>query len=228
MSNPAFSEESPDWQLHEEKRGVLLYLRDYPNSPIPEFKAETQIKSSVASVLGVLLHTEACPEWFHQCERATILEAINPHETIVYQVNKIPFARDRDILFRAKLNFKENGDTILIDISSAEGYCLNNDNEVCADINASKHIRVTQVQGQYRLQKLDDENTKVTWQQYLDPAGSLPSWVIRSQLDNLAFNSLKGLREQATKKDYQSLRLRIENGLLSVIPATPAAVETPQ
>ena len=208
-----------NWIDKGEKNKVQLYWRDYPKSSIPEFKAITVVDASIATVLGVLLDIEACPKWIHQCKKAFVIDQPHPDEQIIYQINSIPFATDRDAVMSAKLRYSDNADNITIAITNAMNYCGQVNKPRCADIANSKYLRLQSLDGEYRLHKLDENRTEVTWQQHLELGGNLPAWIVRSKLDDLAYKSLYGLRQLAGKPEYQHLKLHIDNSILSVVSA---------
>lgn len=213
-----------EWELRKTKNDIALYFRKLPHTTIPEFKAQTKINSSIDSVLAVLMDFDACSKWLHQCELATLLDRPSAHTTFVYQVINVPFARDRDIVFQADLSHDEIGNEIAIAIKAAPEFCHQDSNAVCKTITTNKHIHVSEAFGVYHLKKIDSSTVEVTWQQWLDPAGNLPAWAVRSQLDNLAFNSLRKLSELSATNHYQSFVIDIKDGVLSVMTKNESAL----
>ena len=211
----AEAEDNP-WEFQGEKDDVKLYWRGYPDSAIPEFLAITQIPAAMAQVLGVLLDVESCPQWVDKCREAVLVGQLHPDQQIIYQVNKVPLAKDRDILFSAKIDYEDAGRRITIHIDSASDYCDTATAPVCEKIRAAQYVRVEQLQGFYRLVMIDENLVEVTWQQHLELGGNLPAWIVRSKLDDLAYRTLAGLCEQVKKPQYQDLQLHITEGNLSV------------
>ena len=60
-------------------------------------------------------------------------------------------------------------------------------------------VRVARVDGYWKLEQLDGQQVKVTYQLHSDPGGSVPSWLANSFVIDAPFNTLKGLRRLAEK-----------------------------
>jgi hypothetical protein len=56
------------------------------------------------------------------------------------------------------------------------------------------------------LQQLDEDRLRLTWTQYIDPAGSLPAFMVNALLTDVPFNSLKKFREVVKKEKYRNAR----------------------
>lgn len=211
-----YADDMVEWQANGERKNIRLFIRDYPDSNIPEFKAVVQIPSSMASVLAVLLDIESSPQWIHQCGEATLLDQPSASEKIIYQVNKIPLAKDRDFILRAQLSFSGDAESVRINLETSNDFCIHQPSDICQRIKQSKYVRINQLVGQYHLQQIDDNLIEVNWQQFVDPGGKLPSWLIKSQLDNIAFKTLDGLRKQVKKPAYKNAQLRVVDGDLEI------------
>jgi hypothetical protein len=208
---------SADWEFRGERDGVSLYWRTFPNSSLPEFKAQTTIATPMATVLGVLLDVEACPQWVHQCKKAFVVDQPQADQQIIYQVNSVPLAKDRDLLMVAQLKYTGEADEVTISIGNASHYCDNRELPICDEIRKSKFVRIEQLSGSYKLRKIDKQSVEVTWQQHLELGGNLPGWIVRGKLDDLAYDTLYQLRQQVRKPAYQKLKLVIENNQLILV-----------
>lgn len=209
-----------DWEASTSTNGVQLYLRDYPDSGLPEFKGVTVLDASMASVIAVLLDVQAYDEWVHQCERAFVLASINPREQYIYQVNKIPWARDRDIILRAELSYRDNGRNIRIAVSATPDFCQTHDIANCERIDTGRFVRVEQSKGSYYLEQLAANRVRVTWQQHIDPGGRIPAWLARPQIKELPLKTLANLAKQVQKPRYQNKEIQFTNGTLVVVDKT--------
>jgi len=212
----AHGETSAEWEYKGERKQVSLYWRNFPNSTLPEFKAVTQINTNMATVLGVLLDIEACPDWVHQCKKALVVDQPQANQQIMYQGNSVPLAKDRDLLMAAQLEYSEGANQVTITIANASTYCDNRELPACASIRESKFVRIEHLTGHYQLQKIADDSIEVTWQQHLELGGNLPGWIVRGKLDDLAYDTLYQLRQQVLKPEYQNLKLVIENNQLTL------------
>jgi len=191
-----------DWEASTSTNGVQLYLRDYPDSGLPEFKGVTVLEASMASVI------------------AFVLASINPREQYIYQVNKIPWARDRDIILRAELSYRDNGRNIRIAVSATPDFCQTHDIANCERIDTGRFVRVEQSKGSYYLEQLAANRVRVTWQQHIDPGGRIPAWLARPQIKELPLKTLANLAKQVQKPRYQNKEIQFTNGTLVVVDKT--------
>ncbi len=217
LSSFAANAQDKEWELKREKDGVSLYLRDYPNSSIPEFKGVITVESSMASIVSLLLDIESCPEWVHQCGESFPIEVISAKEQYVYQMNKLPFVRDRDIILRATLEYLDHAKLITIQMDSEADYCNDKNIEACNKIDGGKYVRVRESSGNYQLQQLNAQKIKITWRQHIDPGGRLPNWLIRSQIADFPIHTLKNLKKMIEKEKYQNKNIVIENRYLNLV-----------
>lgn len=214
---PILSFASEDWRLDKANDQVEVYLRDYPGSNIPEFKAITQIPASMASILAVLLDVAAYPEWVHQCRKAETLAIVSDREQYIYQVNDLPFARDRDIILQAKLEHRNQGRDITIELEASPNYCEHNAAATCSDIEENAYVPIVESTGSYRMKQLDANTVEVTWRQYLDPGGKLPVWLIRALMADIPLKTLDALHDMVEQPEYRNSKLLIRDGSLHLV-----------
>ncbi len=87
----------------------------------------------------------------------------------------------------------------------------------------SNHVRIRSAYGSYLLQPVGEGVTRVTWQQFVDPGGALPAWMVNSMLTDLPFKSLQAFRRLVKKEPYRSTVFTYdENGIPAAILGPPA------
>lgn len=205
---------SSDWRLEKTQEKVEFFLRDYPGSSIPEFKAVTQIPTSMTAIVAVLLDVESYPKWVHRCRESFTLETVDTHEKYVYQVNRLPFARDRDLILHAELSRQSHEGEIVIHLEAAPDYCERNSVAACDRIEPDRYLRIEESEGSYRLAQLDENTVEVTWQQYLDPGGRLPGWLVRRSISTIPINTLNALHEMVKRPEYRDRESRLSDRAL--------------
>lgn len=207
-----------DWELSDSRKGVDFFLRDMPGSHFPEFKAVARMEGSIASVLAVLIDVERYPEWIHQCREALRLAADGSQHQYVYQLNDLPFARDRDMIMRASLSHRDQGRVVRIDLQAVPDYCQTHSDPACSQIDPAAHLRIQEAVGSYRMTQVDANTVEVIWQQHLDPGGRLPGWLVKRQMSAIPVNTLSALREQIQRPEYQNKALSVEDDALQILP----------
>jgi hypothetical protein len=213
---PLAAQSGSNWRLEKKQDDVSFYLRDHPHSIIPEFKAVTRIPASMAQVLAVLLDVDNYQRWIHRCTASFPLSEIDKHEQYIYQQNSVPWARDRDIILRARLSHRDHGQQVHIRLQAAPDYCRHHDSPACDRIDHDRHVRIDQAVGSYRLLQVDDQTVELTWQQHLDPGGKLPKWLVKAMLSDIPLKTLAGLREAVQDAKYRNSRLVVNGDSLRV------------
>ena len=185
--------------------------RPYGNGKHQEFHATTIMEAAPASIIAVLQDNAVCPRWLYRCQESRLLEEVSNQERYFYQVTDLPFpARSRDAVFHAVLTWKENGN-IRVALKAIPDY-----------LEETRNVRIQESVGYYLVEPVDDTHTRVTWQQYINPAGSLPAWLVNSMLTDLPFESLKALKTLVGEAPYRSAVFSYdEAGLPSGIVLSP-------
>ncbi len=196
----ALSDKTPraldEWQLRKEADGISVYSRQIQDVDYLEFKAVTKIPGKVASALALLNDTAACSQWLHRCVESHVITQISNLESIFYQVSKLPFpAKARDLVFHAVASQKPTGE-ILVTLRARPDL-----------LPLAEPIRIRHAYGTYLLEPLSDTTSRLTWQQYIDPAGSLPAWIVNRMLVDLPFNSLQAFRKLVTHQPYRDTKI---------------------
>ncbi|MEX2489846.1 MAG: START domain-containing protein [Pseudomonadales bacterium] len=183
-----------DWQLDRHEDGIKVYTRKIEDLKHREFKGVVELETSMASAVGLLDDTEACQDWLHMCQESRVLEQKNFSERYIYQVTDLPFpASTRDAVFRAVISQSTSRD-IRIDLTSRPEF-----------IPETRYVRIHDSYGSYLLEKLEDNGIRLTWTMYVDPAGSLPAFLVNRLLTDTPFESLRNFREVVQRDKYQML-----------------------
>lgn len=128
------------------------------------------------------------------CQESRLLEQEDWSERYIYQVTDLPFpASTRDVIFRAVISQNASRD-IRIELSSRPGF-----------IPETRYVRIHESYGSYLLEKLEDNGIRLTWTMYVDPAGSLPAFLVNRLLTDTPFESLRNFRELVKRDKYQVL-----------------------
>ena len=189
LACPVFAE----WRQHHEEDGVTILLRDVEGSKYKEFKASVVINTTPANALALLQDNAACPRWVNACESSNIIEEISKTERIFHQITNLPFpAKSRDAVFHGVVEYN-NDNSISIILSSAHD-----------KIPPTRNVRIIETRGRYDIEPLDNGAIRFTWQHFVDPAGSLPAWIVNSMMTNLPFKSLQAFRTLVKEEPYSS------------------------
>jgi hypothetical protein len=127
-----------------------------------------------------------------RCKEGRVIQEISSTERTFYQVTSLPFpAKSRESIFHAAITF-EGLSTVRVTMNSMPD-----------EIPQTKHIRIRESFGTYVLAPTRENKLRVTWQQYVDPGGALPAWVVNSMLTDLPFKSMQAFREVVQQSPYR-------------------------
>ena len=92
----------------------------------------------------------------------------------LYQVTDLPFPiRSRDVIFHVMVTYNQDR-SVLVSLQAKP-----------QRLEETRYVRITDAFGYYLFQPLAENRTRMTWQLYVDPAGSLPAWVVNSMLTEI-------------------------------------------
>ena len=203
------------WQLEHVDQDIKIYLKN-TQSDIKSFRGEAVVNASIDSILSVFSDIDACPEWFHYCQDPMVINEVSTTERYHYLVNTVPFpANNRDFIFHSKVFRNPLTNTVIITMVSTPDYCENNTAEACQAINNSEHVRVRNARGYYLLEPQGNKTTRVTWTQFTDPAGHLPSWLVNLMLKNVPLKALQGLQKKTQEEKYLHSKFNFGSPALS-------------
>ncbi len=193
---------SASWELRKDKSGIQVYSRKLPESKYRQFKGTVEVNASIPSSLALLDDTDACSQWVHRCESSKTLKRNGIRERYIYQITDLPFpTSSRDAIFLATLvQLDEN--RFRVDLKSAPDF-----------IEETRHVRIRDSYGHYLLEKIDADHTRLTWTQYIDPAGALPAFMVNALLTDVPFHSLENFRKVVVKEKYKRARFVYNEGV---------------
>ncbi len=203
FSAGASTDASPeyDWQFAKDQSGVKVYTAAVAGSKYKIFKGVTILDTSMASVLGVLSDSPACSKWIDLCRHSETIEFTSFNRRVIYQVNDLPFpVRDRDIVVLATTSYQaETGSFILALESKPDLYPL------------KKLTRIRLSYGSYTLIPVAEDQIKVVWEHFADPAGFFPSILVNALIVDIPLHSLVNLKKLVAEEKYQFLEIDFDD-----------------
>mgnify|MGYP001042949633 FL=1 len=174
-----------EWKLKKEENDIKVFTKDIEGASLDAFKGVGKIRASVQQVMDVLLDGGNYTEWYPNCSVAEQKEN-TPERQVNYSVTDAPFpVSDRDSYVELTYDTLENG--MRINLRALPNY----------GPEIEDRVRIHLTKGFWRLEKLDDQTTLVTYQMQADPGGSIPSWLANTTAVDMPLESLENLREMA-------------------------------
>lgn len=185
--------EKGKWNLKKAKEGIKVYIRDEPSTGLPEYKGITKIAAPIQSLIAVLRDVDEYPNLFVGTKTAKLLREEQDLQ-ICYMHNECSFPfSDRDAIYKSIFYHDAESGKVSLIITALPDYLP----------EQSKKVRVPVSKGLWILKPLNDGTVDVLYQQYADPGGNLPNWIIRLYSVNIPYKALKCLRRQVKLPKYQ-------------------------
>ncbi len=172
------------WKLKKDKNGVQVFVRNVDSSKIKEYKAVTQINTSVEQALSIILDGNRLADWNYKTSESKTIRKITDDEYIFWMKNDLPWpVKNRDNVTHVKVN-KISKDSIRVDLAP---------DRTNAVPEMDGMIRVTNFKGFWLVSQKGDK-VEVIQQLYGDPKGNLPSWILNSVLTTAPYRSFLNLK----------------------------------
>lgn len=180
------------WELVGELDGIRVSKREVPGHDLPAFRGETTIAASMDAILSVLVDWRHHTEWAHRCAESTLLRQLGgEHELLMYYRTDLPWpAWDRDVIYASQVERSPDGSTIVLMLRKVESDPRGTPSDV---------VRMPRFYGAYKLVRVGEAKTRVTYEAEVDPGGSLPRWIVQRVVRDIPHETLAGLRARAAR-----------------------------
>lgn len=184
----ASAAQADDWKVAKDEDGIKVSLSDVAGSQYKAYRGVTTIKASVATLRSLQEDVAGACAWVHECKSQKILKHEGDRTWTYTQFNTPWPVTPRDSVLQ------------ITTVEGADGSLMRNLLGDPKYIPEEKgFVRVAQVEGYWKLVPKGPSETEVTYQVHTEPGGSVPSWLANKFVVDAPFNTLKALRERATK-----------------------------
>ena len=195
QSIPLYAQQ--DWELKKDQNGIKVYTKDIPGSDFKEIKATTNFNASLSGVVGLLTDISSHKLWIYRCKESKLIKTVSSSEVYYYMETEVPWpAANRDGVFRFK--FTQDSLTKVITVASK------NINGLMPEIDGV--IRVPKFIASWTLTPKKDGTVDAVYQLNVDPAGSVPAWIINMFAVDGPYESLTSMKKLLKKNNYDSAK----------------------
>ncbi len=174
-----------EWTLEKDTKGIKIYTRAKKDSPLKEFKAITQVNTSLSEMVAYMKQVDNYINWFDAVTEVKLLEQVGADEFYVYINNSAPWpVKDRDNITRMQF-VQDDSETVTIHVTGLPDYIPHHD----------KRVRIPYIEGFWQFKKIDATTTEVTQQMHAAPGGAIPNWLANMVVVDNPFNTLKTLKK---------------------------------
>jgi hypothetical protein len=198
-----------DWVFVAESQGVTIHSRKVVEHPEFEFRGSLIVNQPVEVIGAVLADIPSFTRWFYKCTLARkVPDRISSDlEFLLYVAIETPWPLwNRDVVYAVRTE---------IDITSGK-ITVHGKAHQDAGVSISKdHVRITDSELQWVLERLDSNRTKVTFSKWIDAGGNIGSYLSNAGCRKTVFQSLVNLGNIVSDPKYAALgeKLKREYGM---------------
>jgi carbon monoxide dehydrogenase subunit G len=188
---------SEGWKSISQSKGVQVWSRDVPGSPVAELRARGTIDAPPEVVLAVLADVDAYAETMPHTSEGRVLRR-EGNEIWAYQVIDAPLTKKRDTAVKITLSKLPRGGYATAWVMADDGVAPRRNGVV----------RLTQTTGSWRLEPTDGgKATFATYVVHTDPGGGVPKWVVNKTQKTALPDIFEAVRKAAKTPKYKKAPL---------------------
>ena len=177
--------ETDGWKLAKDKQGIKIYTRSLEGSKLKEFKAYTELNTSIEILAEVLMDVEHYTDWTENIKHSKLLKEISDKEIIIYSELKVPWPFDnRDVVDQTQIYWSVNKDSLTLEIKSIPDY-IQEKEEI---------VRMPLADGGWEIYRNGNDKISIAYHFAADPGGRIPSWLVNMFIVDGPYKTLNNLR----------------------------------
>jgi hypothetical protein len=186
------------WKLSTEKDGIKVYTKSILTSKVKALKIECVLNTSASQLVAVLLDVNKGNEWVYSTKSSTLLKKVSPSELYYYSEVSLPWpAQNRAFVAHLIVTQNMTSKVVTIDAPCVSGFIPEKANI----------IRIQQSTGKWVITPLSKKQVSIEYTLAVDPAGSIPAWLVNLVASQGPLETFKMLRIQLQKAEYKQVSL---------------------
>ena len=189
------SQETP-WVFKNSKDGVKVYYRK--TQGVHEVKLISSIQTSLTGLMALFMEVETYKTWSYKLLESKVVQKISDTEMTYYSHYDLPWPlNDRDIIMHTVFQQDPVTKTIII-------------NSVAAPDELPEKagiVRIKDAKTTWTILPGTDGWAYTEYYIYTDPGGSVPDWLLNMTIDLGPRETIKGIRKQVKKAEYQQAKV---------------------
>lgn len=168
------------------------------NSTLRAIKVECSLNVRPSQLVSVIMDIDNSAQWVYHAKSAYVVKQVSASELYYYSEVSVPWpAQNRDYI--AHISVSQNPETKVITIDAP---CI-------ADMVPVKPgvVRISNSVGKWTIAPADNHTIKVEYQLAVDPAGSIPAWLVNLFATDGPLKTFERLKQQLQKPGYKNVRL---------------------
>ncbi len=178
-----------DWNLEFVKKGISVYTKPVPGSPLKAFKAEAEIEAPIEIINSILSDSNGRVNWMP--DSIISYDLINDNNTYIvsYNETEVSVVNNRDVIIETRIT--ENEDRIVHEYSALDRP------DLVPEFKG--RVRITDMTGSWTLTPAGS-STYVVFIVKANPGGIIPLWLANMASKDIPYRTILGLRRVAEDK----------------------------
>jgi hypothetical protein len=194
---------APTWEMFNEEDGIRMFRRDVPGSSIVALRGEAFVEAPISRVATVLADRKRSPEWIDRLVKTKVLRQLSETEAINWNHIKTPTPlKDRDFVFKTVIATDPAKKQVVFSYYSVT--------DSLAPVT-DDYVRGSFKSGKFELTMATRTNkdgskskgTIVVAEVMVDPAGSVPTFIVNMVQKSWPYKTMTALRKQVAKPDIK-------------------------
>ncbi len=183
------------WELSSTNNGCKNYTSEVAGKKFIAAKSVGIVNAKMEVVGMVIRDIAGFPQWMGDCKGAKILKTLNDDKDIfIFHFHQgTPVIDDRDSVCITDVTLNYPKGYVLIKFHDYNNFTYPSPKGI---------IRMKSLLGQFLLEYVDREHTRVSFIIDPDLAGSVAGWIANPVIKGLPYKALTGLRKMVKKKKY--------------------------
>jgi len=193
MPSLLVSQTEDEWKLVKQQKGIDVYVKTVPQSPVNAVKATMVVNCPIASAVAVILDVENHSKWMYQSKNAEVLQKISDTSWYYYAQTKAPWpAYDRDYVSRIVLH--KVGNAMEVTGNGIPDYIP----------EKKDYVRLPYSYSQWKFTPHGNNKTFVELKLSVDVGGNLPPWIINLFISRGPYQTLLNFSIMVHDKKYRN------------------------
>ncbi|MCF2446545.1 START domain-containing protein [Dyadobacter sp. CY345] len=186
------------WKLHTEKDGVKVFTKSILTSRVKALKIETILPATLSELVTVLMDIERETEWVYSTKSCVVVKRVSPSDLYYYSEVELPWpAQNRDFVAHIMVSQNPSTKVVTMDAPCVSGFVA----------QKPGIVRIVQSTGKWIITPVSKRQVKVEYTLAVDPAGSIPAWLVNLVASQGPLETFKMLKIQLQKPEYRNARL---------------------
>ncbi len=181
------------WSMVKDSNGIKVYERSVPGTDLMEYMAVTTIDEKMEVIGELLRDVPMFSSWQTDCSNAQVKKQYDRNSMLIYMVLNPLIIQKRALLLKNKTVYDWDNAGCVISFKAT------NEVEIPEE---KKTVRVTVMDGEYRMEYLGRDKTKFIYRLLVDPAGDIPKKLAYSVMSSYPYRTLKKMKTMLPNKKY--------------------------